>query len=398
MKKIITAEKLSKLPPYIFARINVLKAEAYRKNLDVIDLGMGNPDMAPPQCVVDRLCDTVQHHPRTHRYPQAKGMPKFRKVIAEWMHSRFGVTFNPDHEVLALIGSKEGEGHLCMAFLNPGDLVLSPDPGYPIYYNGVVLANGKMHAMPITEKTNYLPEFHKIPESVARKSKIMFLNYPNNPTAAVVEDKAFYVEAVKFCKKYGIILVHDAAYSEITFDGYVAPSIFEIPGAKDVSVEFHSFSKTYSMAGWRAGFAVGNEYIIKAVEKFKSFVDYGLPTFTQLSCVMALKEGKDYIAGNVKVYQERRDKFIREMSKIGWDIPKSKGTMYLWAKLPEKFQKIGSLKFAEELLRQTGVVVSPGAAFGEYGEGYVRIALVTHINRFHDAALRIKEFFKSEII
>jgi LL-diaminopimelate aminotransferase len=387
------ADKLNRLPPYVFSVINRLKLEAYAKKLDVIDLGMGNPDIPTPEHVVERLCDTVLNHPRTYRYPQAKGMPKFRKTASEWFHHRFGVKFNPDNEVLALLGSKEGIGHLCMSFLNPNDLALVPDPGYPIYYNGVILAGGRVHQVPLLEKNGYLPELEKIPTKIARKAKLLFINYPNNPTSAVVKDLYFFKEVVRFAKKYEIIVVHDNAYSEITFDDYVAPSFFEVPGARDIGIEFHSFSKTFSMAGWRVGFAVGNRGIIQHLENFKSYIDFGVPTFIQLSAVLALKESEESVKRTVEVYRQRRDKFISELGKIGWqmDIPKS--TMYVWTKIPGKFRKMNSLKFSAELIRKTGIAAAPGTAFGKHGEGYVRFALVTHINRFHDAAIRLKKFF-----
>lgn len=385
------AKKLDFLPPYIFSRINQLKLEAYNKKLDVIDLGMGNPDQPTPEHVVERLCDTLKYHPRTHRYPQAKGMPKFRHSVADWFKKRFGVNLDPDKEIIALIGSKEGVAHLCMSFLNPGDLAIIPDPGYPVYYNGVILAGGRVYQMPLTEKNGFLPDFSKIPKKVLEKSKIMFLNYPNNPTTAVLENLDLFKEAIKIAKKYGIIVVHDNAYSEITFDGYRAPSFLETPGAKDVGVEFHSFSKTFCMAGWRVGFVAGSEKIIGPLEKFKSFVDYGVPTFIQLSAVAALTGGDECVIRINEIYKRRRDNFIRELDKVGWEITPPKATMYLWAKMPDKFREMGSLEFSEMLVNETGVVASPGVGFGPSGEGYIRFALVTHDNRFHDAALRLKK-------
>jgi len=392
--KISCSKKLNKLPPYIFSRINQLKLEAYEKKLDVIDLAMGNPDIPTPSHIIERLCDTVKNHPRTLRYPQAKGMPKFRKTVSEWFEKRFNVKFDPEREIIALIGSKEGVAHLCMAFLNPGDLAIVPDPGYPVYYNGVILAGGRVYNMPLLPENKYLPDFTKIPTRICKQAKIMFLNYPNNPTTAIVEDISFFREAVRFAKKYNIILVHDNAYSEITFDGYVAPSIFEVEGAKDVAVEFHSFSKTFCMAGWRVGWVCGNEKIIKPLEKFKSFVDYGVPTFIQLSAVLALQSFDQCVKQIVEIYKRRRDKFVSKLAKIGWNVDTPKATMYLWAKIPEKFQKLGSLKFSEMLIKETGIAGAPGIGFGKYGEGYIRFALVTHDNRFHDATLRLKKLLK----
>lgn len=391
------SDRLTRLPPYLFTRINQLKKEAYAKKLDVIDLGMGNPDQAPPAMVIDRLCDTVKNHPSTHRYPQAKGMPKFRKSIASWMQRRFGVEVDPEKEVVSLIGSKEGIAHLAMAVLNPGETVLVGEPSYPAHFNGVILAGGEVYSVPLKAENDFLPELEKIPEEVARRSKLLFLNYPNNPTAAVVPDKAVFKEWVAFAKKYDIIVCHDNPYCEITFDGYVAPSFLEVEGAKDVGIESHSFSKTFSMAGWRIGWMCGNAKIIAAVEKFKSFLDYGVPTFLQLSAVAALDAWPESLGRMVRVYEDRRNKMIDGLAKLGWNIPRSKATMYIWAPLPGPFKAIGSLAFAEKLLKETGVVVAPGVGFGQSGEGYIRMALVTHDNRFHDVLLRFKKLLGSSV-
>jgi LL-diaminopimelate aminotransferase len=390
------SERITRLPPYLFTRINQLKREAFAKKLDVIDLGMGNPDQPTPRVVVDRLCDTVANHPSTHRYPQAKGMPKFRKTVASWMQRRFGVELDPDREIVSLVGSKEGIAHLAMAVLNPGETVLVGDPAYPAHFNGVILAGGEIYSIPLNAQNNYLPELGKIPEKVARQAKLLFLNYPNNPTAAVVPDKSVFKEWVAFAKKYDIIVCHDNAYSELNFDGYVAPSFLEVEGAKDVGVEVHSFSKTYNMAGWRIGWMCGNAKVVAAVEKFKSFLDYGVATFIQLSAVAALDSWPETANATIQVYQRRRDKMVEGLAKIGWQVPKPKATMYLWAELPEKFKPMGSLAFAEKLLVDTGVVVAPGVGFGPGGEGFVRMALVTHDNRFHDALLRFKKMLAPE--
>lgn len=389
------SKKLDKLPPYIFSKINLLKKEAYLKKLDVIDLGMGNPDIPTPDFIINRLIDTVKNHPGTHRYPQAKGMPKLRHAICDWYKKRFDVELNPDNEALVLIGSKEGIAHMCMAYLDPGDIALVANPAYPVHLNGVILAGGKIHDMPITAENRWLPDLTKIPEKVARKAKLMFLNYPNNPTSATVDDLSFFKEVVQFAKKYDIIVCHDNAYSEITFNGYVAPSFLQTPGAKDVGVEFYSLSKTYNMAGWRVGFCLGNSKIIAPLEKFKSFVDYGVPTFLQLAAVTALNASCDVMKKTLEEYKKRSDKFCDGLNKLGFIVEKPKATMYLWAKLPEKFKKAGSLKFSEDLIKTTGVACSPGTGFGKYGEGYVRFALVTHFNRFHDALLRLKKFVKN---
>ncbi len=396
MIKIKPSKKLDSLPPYLFTKINHLKLEAYAKNLDVIDLSMGNPDMPTPHHVVDVMCDTVKNHTKTHRYPQSKGMPKYRKVITELMGRRFGVELDYQTEVLSLVGSKEGIAHLCMSYLNPGDYVLVCDPAYPVHFNGVILAGGKIHSMPLLIENNFLPDFSKIPAAVARKAKIMFLNYPNNPTAACVEDNNFWKEAIKFCKKYNILLVSDNAYSEVTFGDYVAPSIFEFAGAKDVALEFHSFSKTFNMAGWRIGWVCGAKQLLYPLEKFKSFLDYGVPTFIQLGAVAALNGSQKCVREQAAIYERRMIKMVDGLNKIGWKTRQTKGTMYVWAALPENLKKEGSLSVAERLLQETGVVVSPGVGFGSCGEGYIRIALVTHDKRFHDALLRFKQFTKGK--
>ena len=388
------SKKLDALPPYIFTRIKALAAEAYAKRLDVIDLGMGNPDVPTPPHIVERLVDTVKNHPRTHRYPQAKGMPKFRKAVTKYMQRRFGVELNPDENVLALVGSKEGIAHLCAAYLDAGDYALVPVPSYPVHSNGVLLAGGKIHYMPLTPAGGYLPDFGKIPAAVLKKTKLMFLSYPNNPTAAVVEDPAFYKEVVRFAKKHDILVAYDNPYCEITFDGYRAPSFLETPGAREVALEFQSFSKTYNMAGWRIGWACGEKSLLAPLEKFKAFVDYGVPSFLQLAAVAALDGPQDCVQDMVKTYQRRRDYFVKELNKIGWAVPLPKATMYIWAPVPESYAAKGSLAFCEDVVRETGVVMTPGVGFGPEAEGFVRMSLVTHDDRFYDAALRLRKFLK----
>jgi LL-diaminopimelate aminotransferase len=386
---------LLQLPPYLFTKINLIKKEAVEKKLDVIDLAMGNPDLPTPHHIIDILCDSVKHHKNTHRYPQAKGIPKFRRAISEWMARRFGVDLDYENEILSLIGSKEGVAHLCLAYLNAGDFVLVCDPAYPVYFNSVSLAGGHIYAMPLLEKNNFLPDFTKIPEKAAKKSKIMFLNYPNNPTAAVVEDNIFWKEAIKFCKKYDILLVSDNAYSELTFGDYRASSIFEFSGAKEVALEFYTFSKTFNMAGWRLGWACGAKKLLYPLEKYKSFLDYGAPMFLQLAGVAALNGSQDCVKELSLVYERRMKKMTTELKKIGWKLNETKGTMYIWAGLPDSLKKEGSFSTAERLLRETGVAVSPGVGFGKHGEGYVRMSLVTHDKRFHDALIRISKFTKA---
>ncbi|MDA3792225.1 MAG: LL-diaminopimelate aminotransferase [Elusimicrobia bacterium] len=397
MKKKINIEpsrKLKELPPYLFGAIDVLKREARNKNLDVIDLGMGNPDIETPAHVVERLCDTVKNHPKTHRYPQAKGMPKFRRAVAAWYKRKFNVDLNPENEVLALVGSKEGVAHVCMAYLDPGDIALVTNPCYPVHRNGIILAGGRPYDLPISEENSYIPDLKKIPAEVASKAKIMFINYPNNPTAAVLEDTKFFEEVVEFARKYNIVVCQDFAYSEITYDGYKAPSFMEVEGAKDVGMEFHSFSKTYNMAGWRVGYCVGGKKLIKPLEKMKSYLDYGVFTAIQLSGIKALEGSQQCVKDTVKEYRRRQKKLVSGLNKIGWKAKLPKATMYLWMELPENFRGLNSLEFAELLIEKTGIAVAPGIGFGSYGEGFVRMAVVTHYQRFHDALIRLKEFLK----
>ncbi|MCX5777667.1 MAG: LL-diaminopimelate aminotransferase [Elusimicrobia bacterium] len=395
MDKIKPSKKLAALPPYIFSRINALKAEVSKTKMDVIDLGMGNPDFPTPSHIVDRLCDTVKNHHLTHRYPQSKGMPRFRKAVAAWMENRFGVELDPAKEIISLIGSKEGIAHLCTAYLDPGDYVLVCDPAYPVHFNGVILAGGQVYSMPIVAENNFLPDLTKVPANIAKKAKFMFLNYPNNPTAAVIDDKKFLPAVVAFAKKYGILVVFDNAYSELTFGDYVAPSFFEIPGAWDVGLEFHSFSKTFNMAGWRIGWACGPSKFLAPLEKLKSFLDYGAPTFIQLAAVAALENSQDCVHTQAAIYERRMKKMVAGLNKIGWPAQETKGTMYLWLKIPPALAHMKSLDLAEHLIQETGVVVTPGIGFGASGEGYIRISLVTHDNRFHDALLRLKKFIKT---
>ena len=388
------SEKLKRLPPYLFGAIDILKKQAYEKKLDVIDLGMGNPDLPTSEHIVERLCDTVRNHPRSHRYPQAKGMPKLRKAIAQWCKKRFDIELDPENEILALIGSKEGIAHLCMAYLDSGDVALVPNPAYPVHFNGIVLAGGVVYDLPLLPESGYLPDLGKIPQEIAEKARLMFLNYPNNPTTAVVKDLEFFKEVVSFAKKYNIIVCHDNAYSELCFDDYKAPSFLETPGAKEIGIEFFSFSKTYNMAGWRLGFVIGNANVLRPLEKLKSYLDYGIFTAIQLAGVVALTSSQECVRESVKIYQKRRDIMFEGLNKLGWKVEKPKATMYLWIPLPEKYKNLSSLQFAELLIEKTGIAVAPGAGFGIHGEGYVRMALVTHNNRFHDALLRLKKFLQ----
>ena len=404
--KIIQANKnLQSLPPYIFGRIKKLKDKIRKKKIDVIDLDMGNPDQPTFPHIVERLIDTVKNHPGAHRYPQAKGMPKLRKTIAQWYQKKYGKKIDPESQVLVLIGSKEGICHLLMSYLNPGDIALVLDPTYPVHFNGVYLAGGVPYSMPLKEENNYLPDLEVIPKKIlsakggsssgGKKAKIIISSYPNNPTTATLPNKTFFKKLVVFAKKYNLIAVHDFAYVDVVFDGYQPPSFLTVPGAMDIGVEFYSFSKTYNMAGWRLGFVIGNQEIIANLEKFKSFVDYGVFTAIQLAGVSALEESEDNVKKMQEIYAKRRNFMVENLNKIGWLVKKPKATMYLWIKIPEKFcKKMNSLEFSEYLLKETGVAVAPGSGFGRYGEGYIRMSLVTNDERYSHVIKRLKKISK----
>ncbi len=385
------SKKLASLPPYLFVRLAQLKAQAEAAGLSVIDLGQGSPDLPSPENVVAALKNAIDQ-PWTHRYPQTQGLPALRQAIADWYRHRFKVTLDPDAQVLPLVGSKEGLAHLFMALLEPGQSVLVPSPCYPVHYNGVVLAGGKPYLMPLTEKMGYLPDLRKIPASVAKNAKVMILNYPNNPTGAVLESNVLLDDALSFSRKHGCLIAYDNAYSELTFDDYRAPSILQISGAIDHAVEFHSFSKTYSMAGWRIGFAVGNAEALAHLSKFKGFLDYGIPNFIQQAAVEALRGPQDYVAEAARAYQRRRDAMVKALAAVGWAMPPSRATMYLWGALPPKARRMKSLKFVERLILKHGVVISPGVGFGPHGEGYVRISLIAPEAQLEQAAARIGAF------
>ncbi len=379
------AERLKKLPPYLFKELDRKRDEAISKGVDVIDLGVGDPDLPTPEPVVEEMKRAVQDS-KNHRYPSYVGMIEFRKAVAEWYKNRFGVSLDPENEVLSLIGSKEGIAHFPLAFVNPGDIVLVPTPAYPVYNISTIFAGGTSFFMPLLEENHFLPDLSSIPTQIAEKAKIMFINYPNNPTSAVA-DKDFFKEVVEFAKKYGIIVCHDAAYTEISFDGYVPPSILEVDGAKDVAVEFHSLSKTYNMTGWRIGFAVGNAELISALGAVKSNIDSGVFQAVQIAAIRALRLDRSWIKETVDIYKKRRDLLVEALNNIGLKVKPPKATFYLWIKVPEGYSSEG---FASKLLDEAGIVVTPGNGFGEPGEGYIRISLTQKDERLKEAVDRIK--------
>ena len=383
------ANRLKRLPLYLFTILDELKAQATARGVNVIDLGMGNPDLPPPQEVVKELVKQVQR-PENHRYSRKNGDVeiKLNDTIAQWYRRKFHVTLDPKQEVLPLIGSKEGISHLSLAFLNHDDIALVPNPTYPVHFNGVVMAGGVLYNLPINAEGHYLPDLQAIPRSVLRQSKMLFLSYPHNPTTAVADLK-FFRGVIAWARQHRIMVVHDFAYSDFVFDGVRAPSILEVEGAKDVAVEFHTLSKSYSLPGLRLGFAVGNRDVLASLAKTKSYIDFGIFRAVQWAAITALSGSQAYVHHLVATYQKRRKVFLQELKRIGWELPLPKGTFYVWAKIPLKFSALTSLEFATLLVQEAGVVVAPGSGFGEYGEGFVRFALVEPEARLRQAALRI---------
>ncbi|MEM7554584.1 MAG: aspartate aminotransferase [Cyanobacteria bacterium P01_A01_bin.84] len=383
---IVPAERIKKLPPYVFARLDELKAKAREQGLDLIDLGMGNPDGATPQAVVEAAIDALRNKDN-HGYPPFEGTANFRQAITSWYHRRYGVNLDPDSEALPLLGSKEGLAHLAIAYINPGDTVLVPTPAYPAHFRGPLIAGGEVHSLVLKPENDWLIDLGAIPDEMAQKAKILYFNYPSNPTAATAP-REFFVDIVKFAKKHSILLVHDLCYAELAFDGYQPTSLLEIPGAKEIGVEFHTMSKTYNMAGWRVGFVVGNRHIIQGLRTLKTNLDYGIFAALQTAAQAALELPDSYLQQVQKRYSTRRDFLIQGLAQLGWDIPKTRATMYLWVPCP---QDVGSTDFALDILQETGVVVTPGNAFGIGGEGYVRISLIAECDRLGEALHRFKQ-------
>ena len=378
------AARLGLIPPYLFRAIDDKKAEVKARGVDIIDLGVGDPDLPTPRFIVDKLIEQAQN-PQTHRYPAYSGMSQFREAVARWYQGRFGVDLDPAGEVLTLIGSKEGIAHLPLGINNPEDINLMTTPGYPVYQIATLFAGGYSHFLPLTKENNFLPDLHEIPPLVARDAKALFFNYPNNPTAAVA-DTAFFAKMVDFCKEYKIIAVHDAAYTELAYDGFKPPSFLEVPGAKEIGIEFHSLSKTYNMTGWRLGMAVGNADVLAALGKIKSNVDSGVFNAIQMAGIAALDSDQSCVAENCRIYQERRDTVISGLQKLGYDLLTPQATFYIWLPVSQGFD---SMQFATHLLEHAGIVTVPGVGFGEPGEGFVRLALTVPKERLEEAVGRI---------
>ncbi len=380
------ADRLSALPPYVFARLDELKARAREQGLDLIDLGMGNPDGSAPQPVIEAAIAALEN-PQNHGYPPFEGTANFRHAITSWYQRCYNVHLDSDSEALPLLGSKEGLTHLALAYVNPGDLVLVPSPAYPAHFRGPLIAGGKIYPLILTPEKDWLIDLTAIPEEVAQQAKILYFNYPNNPTTATAP-REFFREIVDFARHYQIMLVHDLCYAELAFDGYQPTSLLEIPGAKEIGVEFHTLSKTYNMAGWRVGFVVGNSDIIQGLRTLKTNLDYGIFAAIQTAAQTALELPDIYVKEVQEKYRQRRDFLIEGLAELGWTIPPSKATMYLWVSTPVG---VSSTDFALYLLQNTGVVVTPGNAFGEGGEGYVRISLIADRDRLGEALHRFKQ-------
>ncbi|MEL6604342.1 MAG: aspartate aminotransferase [Cyanobacteria bacterium J06614_10] len=379
------ADRLGSLPPYVFARLDELKANARAKGVDLIDLGMGNPGGPTPEPVIEAAIAAISDE-QNHGYPPFEGTASFRSTITRWYHRRYGVTLDPDGEALPLMGSKEGLGHLAMAYINPGDVVLVPTPAYPAHFRGPAIAGADIHTIPLKPENDWVLDFNDIPEDLAKRAKVLYFNYPNNPTGATAP-REFFEEAVAFGRRHQILLIHDLCYAELAFEGYQPTSLLEIPGAKDIGVEFHTLSKTYNMAGWRVGFVVGNRHVIQGLRTLKTNLDYGIFSALQTAAETALQLPDTYLEAVQARYLTRRDYLAKALASLGWDVVKPEATMYLWVPCPPDTT---AADFAFLLLQKTGVVVTPGTAFGEGGEGYVRISLIADCDRLGEAVDRLK--------
>lgn len=382
--------RVNQLPPYVFDEIQTLKAAARKEGKDIIDFGMGNPDQATPEEIVEKLRESSLK-PSTHRYSQSKGIPRLRKSICDWYQRKFDVTLDPESEAVVTMGSKEGLGHLALATLDKGDAVLVPNPSYPIHPYGFVIAGADIRHVPIGEGIDFFAELELAVTNSFPKPKMLVLNFPGNPTTECV-DIEFFQKIVNFAKEHKIWVIQDLAYADICFDGYKAPSILQVEGAKEVAVEFFSLSKSYNMPGWRVGFCCGNKDLLAALSRIKSYFDYGLFTPIQVAAIKALDDGDDYVEEIRLRYQDRRDVLIKGLNDAGWKVESPKATMFVWAKIPSTLRSLGSLEFSKRLLKEAEVAVSPGIGFGDYGEGYVRFSLIENKHRTRQAIRNIKKF------
>jgi len=385
--------RIKRLPPYVFSIVNALKIEARHRGEDIVDLGMGNPDGVPPEHIVSKLCEAARN-PKNHRYSASKGITQLRNAICEWYSRRYDVILDPELEAVVTIGSKEGLSHLVLATIGPGDVVMTPTPAYPIHPYSVIIAGGEVRSIPIGPRVDFFKEMEKAYKSSWPRPKMLIINFPHNPTTQVVEGLDFFKKVIDFAKENNIIVVHDLAYADLVFDGYKAPSFLQVPGAKDIGVEFFSMTKSYSMAGWRVGYCVGNQNIVGALTKIKSYLDYGMFQPIQIASIIALRGPQDCVKTICKTYESRRNELIRGLRRAGWEVEPPKATMFVWAEIPDRFKKMGSLEFTKLLLKEGRVAVSPGIGFGEEGDKYVRFALVENEYRIRQATKGIKKVFK----
>jgi len=373
----------------MLGKLKQLTHEKRQSGIDIIDLGMGNPDKPTPQHVVDKLCEAAQET-RHHRYSVSRGIFNLRREVSWYYERRFGVQIDPEHEAIAVIGTKEGISHLALALIDEGDLALVPNPTFPIHIYAIVIAGGSVVSLPLREENQFVPSLTEMSRDIWPRPKVLLLSFPHNPTGAVV-DLSFFEAVVDFAKKQNIIVIHDLAYADLVFDGYKAPSLMQVKGAKDIGVEFISLSKSYNMAGWRCGFAVGNRDLIDALAKIKGYYDYGIFAPVQVAAIVALRTPMDMVEANAETYRQRRDVLVEGLNRIGWKVQKPKGTMFVWAPIPEPYRHLSSMDFAMKLLDEAEVCVSPGAGFGHNGEGYVRIALVENEDRIRQAVRQIRK-------
>ncbi len=381
--------RIKRLPPYVFAIVNAMKIEARRRGEDIIDLGMGNPDQGTPQHIVDKLIEAAQN-PKNHRYSASKGITRLRTAVCDWYKRRFDVDLDPETESVVTIGSKEGLSHLALATVEPGDVVLTTTPAYPIHPYAVIIAGGEVRSIPLRKDSDFLADMQESYKNSWPRPKMLIINFPNNPTTAIA-DLSFFQEIADFARENDMIVVHDLAYADLNFDGYRAPSFLQAKGAKDIGVEFFSLTKSYNMAGWRVGFCCGNREVVGALIKIKSYLDYGMFQPIQIASIIALNGPQECVKEISDMYQSRRDVLIDGLGKAGWLIEKPRATMFVWAEIPEPFRKMGSIEFSKYLIREAKVAVSPGVGFGEYGDGHVRFALIENEHRLRQAAKGIKQ-------
>ncbi len=387
-------QRIQRLPPYVFNIVNELKAAARARGEDIVDFGMGNPDQPTPQHIIDKLTEAAQRGD-THRYSVSKGIPRLRRAICNWYRERFAVELDPDSEAIVTIGSKEGLAHLALATVGPGDAVLVPNPTYPIHPYGFVIAGADIRHVPLLPGVDFFAELEKAIKDTWPRPKMLLLNFPGNPTTQCVE-LPFFEKVVEIAREHDIWVIHDLAYADITFDGYRAPSILQVPGAKEVAVEFFTLSKSYNMPGWRVGFMCGNPALVGALARMKSYLDYGMFTPIQVAAITALEGPQDCVRQITEMYRQRRDVLCDGLNKLGWTVEKPLGTMFVWAPIPERYRGMGSLEFAKKLLIEAKVAVAPGVGFGEYGDDHVRFALIENLHRTRQALRGIRDMFRND--